>query len=261
MEEEKLEGLEPSPPQQEEHKSGYIASFDDWVAAGKDPDMFKGKKAFEKDGELIDTVSYLKRRDKEREDMVKKMMENQDKLLLKVKEDTLKEFRSQLKDAASIGDTSKVEELTDKISEAQYEVKQIQTNQVSQQNNVPYEYQDFISKHPWFNGPGKDDRRKTSFAVTEEALVREENPNLPLRDVLNLVEQRIEERFSPRESKKINPSVESSGEIPSKSKNYVSVQDLPHNYQQAIKYYQKIMGDNFDVKKYVSDLKEIGAIK
>ena len=47
------EDPEPNPP-------GFIDNIDDWVAAGKDPDLFKGKKAYEAEYERIQEIKDLK---------------------------------------------------------------------------------------------------------------------------------------------------------------------------------------------------------
>ena len=43
-----------------ENPPGYIDNIDDWVAAGKDPDLFKGKKAYEAEYDRIKEIKELK---------------------------------------------------------------------------------------------------------------------------------------------------------------------------------------------------------
>ena len=43
-----------------ENPPGYIDNLDDWVAAGKDPDLFKGKKAYEAEYERIKEIKDLR---------------------------------------------------------------------------------------------------------------------------------------------------------------------------------------------------------
>ena len=43
-----------------ENPPGYIDNLDDWIAAGKDPDLFKGKKAYEQEYDRIQEIKGLK---------------------------------------------------------------------------------------------------------------------------------------------------------------------------------------------------------
>ena len=60
------EGRIPEPePEQEEaevkpNPPGYIDNIDDWIAAGKDPDLFKGKKAYSAEYDRIKEIKELK---------------------------------------------------------------------------------------------------------------------------------------------------------------------------------------------------------
>ena len=47
-------------PEANENPPGYIDNLDDWVAAGKDPDLFKGKKAYSAEYERIQEIKDLK---------------------------------------------------------------------------------------------------------------------------------------------------------------------------------------------------------
>ena len=54
-EEQVIEEVEPAP-----NPPGYIDNIDDWIAAGKDPDLFKGKKAYSAEYDRIKEIKELK---------------------------------------------------------------------------------------------------------------------------------------------------------------------------------------------------------
>ena len=51
--------LEETEEEADENPPGFIDNIDDWIAAGKDPDMFKGKKAYEAEFQRIQQVKEL----------------------------------------------------------------------------------------------------------------------------------------------------------------------------------------------------------
>jgi len=51
--------LEETEEEVDENPPGFIDNIDDWIAAGKDPDMFKGKKAYEAEFQRIQQVKEL----------------------------------------------------------------------------------------------------------------------------------------------------------------------------------------------------------
>ena len=59
-EHEEVQEVEEQQEEKQENPPGYIDNLDDWVAAGKDPDLFKGKKAYEAEYERIQELKELK---------------------------------------------------------------------------------------------------------------------------------------------------------------------------------------------------------
>jgi uncharacterized protein YbjQ (UPF0145 family) len=57
---EEVEEVEEVEEQPKQNPPGYIDNIEDWVAAGKDPDLFKGKKAYSAEYERIKEIKELK---------------------------------------------------------------------------------------------------------------------------------------------------------------------------------------------------------
>ena len=114
---EEAEEVEANPP-------GFIDNLEDWVAAGKDPDKFRGKKAYEAEYDRIQEVKDLKAHMKSMQDTLKSTVDAVAKREEITNEQHRKALESALATAREDGDTDAAIEAATQLNDIQNTPKQ-----------------------------------------------------------------------------------------------------------------------------------------
>ena len=235
-------------------------SYEAWVDSGKDPEEYKGSRAWEKDGELLNQLSDLKRTNRERDEMVRKMFQDQETLKKNMYDKALVELKSQLRDASSVGDTAGVERIADKIAETRYEANKVESKPSTY---LPEEYKAFVmDNREWFQQPGADNQAMTAYAIAREAELKQRFTQLGPKDILEMVEKDTKAKFKAAE-RKLSPSVESSSHDASprdSEKRNNLYAKLPDPMKKQYAWFKKTLGTKFDEKAYFAALKDDGVV-
>ena len=123
-----------------ENPLGYIDNLDDWIAAGKDPDLFKGKKAYSQEYERIKEIKELKASMQAVADGVSEWKEQQ-------MEATAREVEKARKEAIAELERAKDDMDIDAALAAKEKIDGLNTQQPQQPRLNPV-ISDFFSKNP-----------------------------------------------------------------------------------------------------------------
>lgn len=251
-------------------------TYEEWVASGKDPDMYKGRKAYIKEGETYAALIGLQKENKN----IKKAMADVAEFVKTVEESSYKKAREELKleamRAAERMDVEAVGAITDKITELEA------TRKVSEQNKAAAQKNDdsddvndaskviintFYESHPWMMSDKSEDQEKIAFTYEEDARIKKEMPNISIQEHFRLltnslrVYDKTKETTKTTDSKKKLSPVVGSGDIASGGTtkagyNYRALfSKLPAHHQNIIKQI-KASGAPFsseDLEKYVKN--------
>ena len=104
-------------PAEENDAPGYIDNLDDWVAAGKDPDDFKGKNAYKAEYDRIQEVRELKANQKEMSETLRATVEAIAERESKSEARHRQELETALNQAKEDGDTDAALDAADQLHE------------------------------------------------------------------------------------------------------------------------------------------------
>ena len=131
-------------PEEVDSPPGYIDSMEDWIAAGKDPDRFRGKKAYEAEYERIQEVKELKNSFKTMQDTLKSTVEAVARREEQTNEQHRQELESVLANAREEGDTDAALDAAGKLHAIDSAPKRPQENPV---------IGDFLTGNPVLESP------------------------------------------------------------------------------------------------------------
>ena len=115
---------------EEESPPGFIDNMDDWIAAGKDPDLFKGKKAYKAEYERIQQVKGLQNSFKTMQETLKSTVEAVARREEQMNEQHRRELEAALATAREDGDTDAALEAASKLNEIKSEPRRPAENPV-----------------------------------------------------------------------------------------------------------------------------------
>jgi len=156
---------EAEPEQQEsDNPPGFIDNMDDWIAAGKDPDLFKGKKAYSQEYERIQEIKELK-------GLVKQVVDTAGDWKQQQQAATERQIEKYKEDAKRELETAKSEHDLDGALEAQERLNALEkTKPAPQQNPVITE---FFAKNPIVdrNSQQYDDEFFQDMAMAQQTVL------------------------------------------------------------------------------------------
>jgi len=218
---------------------------------------WKGAKAFVKDKELFDTVHKLNKKLKTQDDVLRKMLELDKKSKEAEITDESSRIKSQIKDAASIGDTETVTKLTDKLVEISKkpvpELPKLDDEDVSL--SVEQAANEFTKRNAWFDTV--DVKYLDAQIAAKENLdkIIKQYPHLAPSQHFDLLEKKIKSQFSdlfeePKPISKSAPTVESGANQaePGRNESYY-FNRIPDSYKDSVRYMQRNIKD-FDIKEF-----------
>lgn len=253
-------------PAQEDQK-GY-KTYDQWVKEGRDPDEFKGRKAYEKEGERFKALITLQQEQKKQSEAMAKMWEYNKRIEVEARKTALEELKSQTLAATAVGDVTRVAELTDKLSKL-HETAVPNYEPVAQPVPVNADAV-FAQQNPWFDNPQSDtDYAKIGFTKSMDAqMVRDGlNKQMDMGQYLAELTRRVANKFnspSVRNTTTVLPAISDATGNVSEGRKLIDSLPLVHkNIVASLKAGYKAKGKEFtlaDVKRYVAQVKQLGEI-
>jgi hypothetical protein len=255
----------PSVPTEE--VKGY-RTYDQWVTEGKDPDEYKGKKAYEREGERFKSLMALQAEQKSQREAMQKMWEYNKRIEEQAKKTALEELKVQTMQATSIGDVARVSELTDKMLKMNETVPMEQP--VVQHVTPSVDPRErFSQMNPWYKNPQSEtDYARIGFAEQAADTILAEHQargvNLTMEQHLQLVTERVANKFPTQPAKRvdvISATGEASGH-PSESR--ALIDKLPQFHKNMVRSLQqahKAAGKPFtnaDLNRYITQVKQLG---
>jgi len=244
-------------------------SYDEWVKDGKDPEEYKGKKAYEKEGERFEALMRTQRELKDVKDLTAKMWEQQQRIEEAAYKKAYKDLQDQMVSAAEIADVETVKRTTDQLAELA----------ANKPDNKPYVAKQrspdeiFAEKNPWFVNPQtREDHIRIAETKYEDQQLGKELHDQGFKIGVDISIEQYMERLSDRMNKLKAPSVNKqpiisqavhdSSASPSDARIWTN--QIPAAHKKIIKVIESSTGKQFtlaETKAYVNRLKLTGEIK
>jgi len=249
-ENEVIEGDLDDDDQEEQHDDtppGLIKTYDEWIAAGKDPEKFKGRKAYEAEYKRIQEVKELKSSVKGMAETLKATVEAIADRETKAEARHRRELEAALSEAKEIGDVDAALDATNQLHELNSAPKQqarrehpvisdfIENNTILENPEVKAEFQDI------YNGILR------ARGVGANTVLSEQRINVYLKTAMDEVKLIFPEKFS---SQKINRQapprsktvpVSKSVDVTQQLKSYKVAGASKQNEQAALDIYNSLM--------------------
>lgn len=206
----------------EARKEGWV-SEDEWVEAGKPAASWKPAKDFYDAGQTILPIvqAKLRREQQERERIEGRMkkLEAQNESNLKMQREAWeKELKKQRATAIRDGDGEKVNKIDDDLQK----LREAPRAAEYEDPDAKAALHEFMERNTWYS----TDEDMQVFADAHAHKLRQQNPNMGGREILNRVEAKVNSVFKPKTNQRQAPVVESSTRSapkPSKKKDYDSL--------------------------------------
>lgn len=249
----------------DEKPRGY-QSYEEWKAAGKDPDEYKGKKAYEKEGERYEALIRTQREVKELKELTTKMWEANQKIEEASYNRAKEELKAQMMSATSIGDVDTVSKVSDKLLELEA-VKPKPVVQPEPVRELPPVIQEFIYKHPYYKAPKTaDDFAKKGFIEQQDHMISAEYKamgiDLTLEQHMSLLNKKVEAEFGtkPVRAAVLPETASDVGHSPSEARTLIN--KLTPEHKKIVQMLQKQGGmTTAQLKDYVRRAGLIGGTK
>lgn len=245
--------------------SGY-RTYEQWVSEGRDPDEYKGRKVYEKQGEVYSALIEAQHQLKAQGQAIQTLSDQN----RKVEELAYKRAKEQLKteamEAASIGNVAKVGEITEKLSEL--ERGNIISSNIQTHTNKTNGDDVFATMNPWYSNPKtEEDYRKIKFAQDEDKRIAQDSQsgklpsNLTMAQHFSILSERIENAFS-SPTKNVSPVItnETGNKVMGSSTDAKKLMDsLSSFHKNAVKQIMRVdkKFSTADLKRYVEQVKKI----
>lgn len=162
-------------------------SKEEWVKQGRDADKWKTPEEFNKFGESYNEFKELKKEIQQKNKDIDTLINYHKRNTEQVVQQAKLELEQRLYNAKQIGDTEAVEKLV--LQKSQVEQQQNQERYKQQQDEINQVDTDFIKRNTyWFNDEHPELKARAVSISNEITLLY---PNLPYRERVNMVEQRI----------------------------------------------------------------------
>jgi vacuolar-type H+-ATPase subunit I/STV1 len=194
-------------------ETDYEGEPDQWVDAGE----------FLRRGELMDTISSLNKRDKQREDKIdqlegalKNLGEHNKKIALKEYEKAMAELKSQKARALDMEDSRKVVELDDQISDLKDSKKALDDSEddaptAKKGQNAPHPaFIAWVGDNPWYKSNSA--MRGAADAIAREYVANNPDAKDNPSSVLRHVEAKVKEAFNMQSKQRPAATSEAGGE-------------------------------------------------
>lgn len=255
VEAQKVEPPKLSAIEEEAIKQGWVPK-DQWNG---DPSEHRSAKEFIERGELLNHIHTQNKKTKQLEEALNQLAEVNKRVEEETRRRTVEELKIKQREAAAIGDVDTVEKTTDKL----VELNKPTTATTDNKPITPPEAKEFMEKHKaWFNRENSDNSLMMDFAIRREDILSKEKPDLSITQRLKLVEEEVVRRFPEKfnNPNKETPAPVSGNTAPSVKSKKLSFNDLPQYHKNVVRFAQS-NNSNFDVDKYIEQLKMIGEIQ
>lgn len=253
-------------------KSKGHMDYDNWVAAGRDPDEWVSAKMFLKIGEDRNRYSATVKKMKEQDSAIKQLVQFQQNMLNGSHEDTLAVLEEQKAEAVKIGDGETVVEVDKKIRKLEQQkqsVPEYKPTEVDTTDNesAGKEYFDtvWLPKNPWFVQPGLAKQSAIGYA---EEYVKTHGADSPAAAVFSYVDSQMKEYFpgivgtkKPKPTNKgksgrgTNRLASAQGRGAAKGKAKYGKSDLTRSELNMFHQIKRLNGGNYTIDQYVAGLK------
>jgi len=236
-------------------------TYDQWVKDGRDPEEYKGRKAYEKEGERFKALMTLQAEQKAQREAMSKMWEHNKRIEENAKKTALEELKLQAMQATSIGDVTRVGEITDKI----VKMNETRTDYEPMPQAQPAAGEDardiFSRTNPWYKNPQNEtDYAKIGYAerVSDEvaAEYHSRGQKLPMEQHLQIVSERVAQRFNTQPVRR-QEVITGTGETSGNTNEARTLMDSLPQFHKNMIYALKKANKNFstaDLKRYISQL-------
>lgn len=244
-------------------------SYEEWTKAGRDPDEFKGSKAYEKDGELYNSLIRQQAEMKEMQNIIAKLVESHEKVSKNSYEKALDDLKKGMKQAAELADTETVLKLMDEHTKLLSSTESIsrpkEVKAEAPQDTRPPEVMYFQERNnSWYGrADSRDKVDATSYANALSSQLAKEKPGLTWSQHLTIVEENVKSNFPSlfnRGVSSVNKVTTNVKEADSRVKDESDqnlFQKLPDLHKKIVR---NIMngpsGKTFNIKKYIEQLKD-----
>ena len=229
--------------QAEEPKSGHL-SLEEYIAQGGDPDMYRGKKAFQQYHEIQQNLKSTREETKQLALTMNEVLANQKATLEAQSEAKLEKLRNELTKAHDDMDTKKVESIKDKmhkIEEKQVKEEKKQPTQVPQSHIE--EVKDFREDNPEMDHSAPEYNKAIDNAVNDY-MDKNYNPSMSDRDVRRLLKKALktvktnDKRFNQKQPKEALPTGSPSRKPKSANSNAGKIAKMDKSTKELYEYLQ-----------------------
>lgn len=241
-------------------------SYDEWTRAGKDPDEFKGSKAYAKEGERYEALIRTQREVKEVKDLAAKLWEQNQKIEEAAYKRAKEELKLESMNAARIGDVEAVNTITDRLIELESTKPQVVKS--VEKPVVPDSVSRFLAKNSWYTNPRtEEDHIKAAFIKFQDERgipdhYAEKGITLSVDQHMEVLQQRIDEKFNTK-AVKVSIVPETGGDIgKSPSETRTLMNKLSPEDRKIVQMLQKSSGmTTQQLKDYVRRAELIRGVK
>ena len=248
-------------------KYGHL-SKEEWIAQGKNPDLWKSPEEFDKTGKILEQIYSLRKKVDQRDREIEAMVEFQRRTSKREYDRAKQELQSKLKESEEDMDVKGVAHYTKELTRLEdMEQHETQQQQLSYQQQAQ---QAFIERNQhWYNDRNPDLQQQAMLINNELA---QKNPNMDPNDIAEIIEYRIQREHPERvlgESRKSKPVVSPNRSSVNKTAvkktsldrtfNGLS-QELKDTYSATKRIAEKIDGKPYTKADFIKELKDYGEI-
>jgi hypothetical protein len=249
------EAEENNEPQEENNNSSEENSYSDIERQALDQgwvpkDQFKGDRnnwtdagEYIRRGKLIDRIGSqskeLQRLQKTNEDLINLVKKQSERIV----EEKATEVLQKKREAISVGDIESAERFEKKYNEYVQEQESIKAHS-NQAQEIDSEYKDFVARNKyWLNNNTPENAAMVVYADNLEQALQKSNPNLPLSERLEEVENGVKTFFASRfdnPNRRRAPAVEAKTSTPKRDPKKVTFDDLPEEAKRIVNNFVRV---------------------
>lgn len=259
---EEPEGVEPEPESEDSEvgkakKYGHL-SKEEWIAAGKDPALWKSPAEFNKTGEIIEQLITLKKKVDQRDREMENIIKFHEKELKRQYEVAKRDLEARLTASKEDMDIEAVSHYTRELTrlQDQEQQSQFQESQQLQQNAR----QAFIERNAhWFNDRNPDLQQR---AVEIDNELKRKNPNVSYEDLADLIEAKMLKEFPERvmgQSHQNRPHTSQSAVNKTAIVKKTSLKSLSQEHKDTFNVYKRI-NPKITEAEFIQRLKDDGEL-
>ncbi len=215
-----------------------------------DPALWRDASTFIEKGELFDTIHSLKRKAKEQDELLEKLVAHNKEVEELSYKKALERIKAEHRAAVELGDVAKAEELTGKIVD-------MATAKTPSAPEVHPDIAEFLDRHKaWFYDPAPEHAAMAVFADKLQSKIAGENPSMSVKETLDRVEATLRKKFPHEFRGSVGGSSAVAAQRPVTAKPALSIESLDKGQQDFIHMMKRRYKD-FDVKNYIKQMKEL----